>query len=49
MLTLLAFPVAGLLSNAFATDKRSIGQLLLFWLVILAIATVTWGWVNGKM
>jgi hypothetical protein len=49
MLALLAFPLSGLLSNAFATDKRSIGQLLLFWLVVLAIALVTWGWLNGKM
>lgn len=49
MLTLLAFPLSGLLSNAFATDKKSIGQLLLFWLIVLAIAVVTWGWQTGKM
>lgn len=49
MLSLLAFPLSGLLSNAFATDKKSIGQLLLFWLIVLAIAVVTWGWQTGNM
>ncbi len=40
--TLLAFPAGSFAANAFASQEKSLGSLLLFWLIICAIAVVCW-------
>ncbi|MCU0395609.1 MAG: DUF6427 family protein [Chitinophagaceae bacterium] len=49
MLALMAFPLGGLLASAFSSDRKGVGQLVLFWLVVIIIATVSWGWLQGAM
>lgn len=49
MLALLAFPAGCLMANAFASEGKGIGQLLFFWLLIIVVAIVGWGWKSGVM
>lgn len=49
VLALLSFPVGCLLASAFAAEGKGIGQLLFFWLLIIGIAMVGWGWKSGSM
>lgn len=49
MLVLLTFPAGCLLANAFAGENKGKGQLLFFWLLIIVVAIVGWGWKNGMM
>ena len=47
MLTLLAFPAGSIMANAFVADKKAIGQLLWFWMLIATAALVTWAFKQG--
>lgn len=49
MLTLMSFPAGCLLANAFTAEGKGISQLLFFWLLIIVIAIVSWGWKTGAM
>jgi hypothetical protein len=49
MLVLLSFPLGTLLANAFGGEAKGIGPLLLFWVLAIVIAVVSWGWKNGAM
>jgi hypothetical protein len=41
-MTLLAFPAASLAANAFASQQKSLGPVVLFWLIIAAIIVTGW-------
>jgi hypothetical protein len=49
VLALLSFPVGCLLASTFAGEGKGIGQLVFFWLLIIATAVVGWGWKSGAM
>lgn len=49
MLTLLSFPVGSLSANAFSGETKNVGQMLFFWLIIIMVAIVGWGWRSGAL
>ncbi|HSC55370.1 MAG TPA: hypothetical protein VLC98_17180 [Phnomibacter sp.] len=49
MLALLSFPAGSLAAYAFVGDSRNVGKMLFFWLIIILIAIVGWGWRTGAL
>jgi hypothetical protein len=47
-LVLLIFPFAGLAANAFVSKERSVPQILLFWMIAVAIGAAQWAFSTGR-
>jgi hypothetical protein len=47
-LVLLIFPFAGLAANAFVSKERSVPQILLFWMIAVAIGSAQWAFSTGR-